>query len=956
MGRLDAADIRLPERMDLAEIHSEEPAERRLKACGRPGHSVIDEWSVRLGSNAKIQVVPRRQTSVLNRTEVFCIYLRRESSWRNRQIPTCPLCTSQKRLKTRIYAYWESNGLFKPSGNQAKPAFSIVMPPPNVTGSLHIGHAMDNTLQDIIIRYKRMQGFDTLWVPGTDHAGIATQARVEQALRETEGKTRHELGREAFIERVWDWKQQYGDVITNQIRRLGASCDWSRERFTMDAGLSGAVREVFVGLYEKGLIYRGNRIINWCPRCETALSDIEVEHEDVDAKLYHVRYPAVGTDTSVIIATTRPETMFADVAVAVHPDDPRFQALVGKEVKLPLTNRVLPVIADAYVDMEFGTGCLKITPAHDPNDFEIGQRHQLPSLQCIDSTGHLTELAGRFAGLDREAARSAVVSELKALGFLVEEEELRHAVGHCERCGTVVEPYLSEQWFVAMRSLADRALEELRAGNLNFVPDRFEKVFVHWLEEVRDWCISRQLWWGHQIPAWYCDDCGEISVSRDDLTTCAHCDSNRIRRDSDVLDTWFSSALWPFSTMGWPEQTSDFARYYPTNALMTGYDIVFFWVARMVFMGLQFTDQLPFRDVVLHGLIRAADGSKMSKSKGNGVDPIEVIDQYGADALRFMLSTGTSPGNDQRFRYERIEGIRNFINKIWNASRFVQMTVPDRLSVTTWDVNTLGVADRWILSRLQHTIQSVTEHLNRYDFGEAGRALYDFTWDEFCDWYIELSKLTLYGEDEAQKQQTQAVLTHVHQTLLKLLHPFIPFVTEEIWQSLPGTDGALIVADFPVADASQIDERAVSRMSVVMEAIRAVRNIRAERNVAPSKPVPMRIRAVDVQTESLLESVRAYFVRFCNLSDLQIGMEVPVPEQAVTAVVTGAELFLPLAGLVDLDAERDRLQKERDRLSQEVERVLKKLSNEQFVAKAPVAVVEAGESEAAGLRGKAENR
>jgi len=856
---------------------------------------------------------------------------------------------SPAEVEQKMYAFWEQNGYFTAGRDKSKPPFSIVIPPPNVTGVLHLGHAWDNTIQDVVIRYKRMAGFDVLWVPGTDHAGIATQTRVEKALKQEEGVTRHDLGRDAFVEKVWAWKHQYGNVITGQIRALGATCDWTRERFTMDNGLSKAVREVFVQLHERGLIYRGNRIINWCPRCETALSDIEVEHNDVSAFLFHVSYPLADGTGAVTVATTRPETMFADVAIAVHPDDARYQKFIGKTVRLPLTEREIPVIADDYVDQAFGTGCLKITPAHDPNDYEIGLRHGLPMPQCIDATGRMNAVAGRYQGLSREDARTQVVNDLEIGGYLKQKEVLNHAVGHCSRCDTVVEPFLSDQWFVRMEGLAAPALERVRAGELRFVPERFEKVFIHWLENVRDWCISRQLWWGHRIPAWYCQDCGEITVSTDDVTACTKCNSVQVKQDDDVLDTWFSSALWPFSTMGWPDEAApDFNRYYPVSALMTGYDILFFWVARMVFMGVAFTDQMPFHDVVLHGLIRAADGRKMSKSLGNGVDPLEVIEQYGADALRYMLATSAAPGNDMRFSFEKVESARNFINKIWNASRFVLMNLPDDFAVAKDLSNiSLGVADQWILHRLAGTIERTSAHLNRYDFGEAGRALYDFAWDDFCDWYIELSKLSLYGEDETQKHNTLQVLVYVLDALLRLLHPLIPFVSERIWQVLPTHGEALIIADWPALTPWMEHPEAVRKMTIVMDAIRAVRNIRAELNVAPSKPIQMVVIPQDEETDELLSSVRPYLVRFCQLSALDIGLSQKVPEQSMSAVVTGAKIFLPLSELVDLAAERVRLEKERQRLQDEVARAAQKLANPQFTDKAPADVVAAERAKAA---------
>lgn len=870
----------------------------------------------------------------------------------NQSEPTSlPTVYDPKSVEGRIYRFWEDGAYFKAGVDLNKPPFSIVMPPPNVTGSLHLGHAWDNTLQDIVIRYKRMNGFDALWVPGTDHAGIATQARVEKALLATEHKTRHDIGREAFVKRVWDWKNEYGNTITTQLRALGVSCDWSRERFTMDEGLSKAVRHVFVRLYDEGLIYRGNRIINWCPRCSTALSDIEVEHTEVEGKLYYVRYPLADGLGGMTVATSRPETMFADVAVAVHPDDSRYQGLIGKTLRLPLTDREIPIIADPYVEPEFGTGCVKITPAHDPNDFEVGVRHGLEMPQCIDADGRLNQLAGEYQGMDRAEARLRVVHDLGQQGYLVKADDLVHAVGHCSRCETVVEPFLSMQWFVRMEPLASAALAAVHRGDLRFVPDRFEKVFLNWLENVRDWCISRQLWWGHRIPAWYCNECGQVTVANEAVTACSHCGTTDVRQDDDVLDTWFSSALWPFSTMGWPEQTADFSRYYPTGALMTGYDIIFFWVARMVFMGLKFTGRVPFSDVVLHGLIRAADGRKMSKSLGNGVDPLDVINQYGADALRFTIATGTSPGNDQRFQWERVESSRNFINKIWNASRYVLMNIGDRQPAPI-EWSSLGIADKWILHRLGETAETVQSLLDKYEFGEAGRALYDFAWDEVCDWYIEFSKLALYGEDETAKLQTQAVLVRVIDGLLRLLHPFIPFVTEEIWQALPVDGTALVTTSWPTASLSSRNPQAVRQISIVMEAIRSVRNLRADRNVPPSKPITMRIRSTNPDMVALLKSVEPYLYRFCNLSALSIGEDVTAPERAVTAVIHGADIYLPLEDLVDLNEERQRLLKERDKLMQEVERVTKKLGNAQFVDKAPADVVAAERAKETEYRAK----
>ncbi|WP_062308711.1 valine--tRNA ligase [Alicyclobacillus sendaiensis] len=856
-----------------------------------------------------------------------------------------------KSVESRIYEVWERGGHFAPREG-ARGTFSIVMPPPNVTGVLHLGHALDTTLQDIATRFRRMQGYSTLWVPGTDHAGIATQARVEQVLREEEGKSRYDLGREAFVERVWAWKEQYGGTITSQIRSLGASCDWSRERFTMDPGLSRAVREVFVRLYEEGLIYRGNRIINWCPRCRTALSDIEVEHIEEPGVLYHVRYPLEDGSGHLVIATTRPETMFADVAVAVHPDDERYASYVGKTIRLPLTDRTIPVIADTYVERDFGTGCLKITPAHDPNDFEVGERHHLPSLVCLDQDGRLTDLAGRFAGLSREEGRERVVEALREEGYLVKEEPLDHAVGHCDRCGTVVEPYLSEQWFVRMEPLAQDTLERARRGELRFLPDRFMKVFEQWLTNVRDWCISRQLWWGHRIPAWYCGACGQVSVSRDDLDHCLHCGSQDVQQDEDVLDTWFSSALWPFSTMGWPERTPDLARFYPTSLLVTGYDILFFWVARMAFMGVHFTGQMPFQTVLLHGLLRDAKGQKMSKSKGNGIDPMDVIDKYGADALRFMLASNTVLGNDLRFSWEKVEGARNFLNKLWNAARFVLMNLDEGFSPVPLDAPSLDLADRFILHRLGETIRRATSALEDYDVGEAARAVYEFTWDEFCDWYIEFAKINLYGDHAEKKRQTQTVLITVLSRVLALLHPYIPFITEEIWQALPNTTGMLIDAVWPDAADLPVDERAVEQMRAAMEIIRAVRNVRSELQIPPKTSVPIVIGCDTEGVRGVVNQVTEMIARFCNAERVDVEAGIEPPKQAAVQVVTGAKIYIPLAGLIDMDAERERLKKEANRLKGEVERLEKKLANANFVQRAPQEVVAQEREKLADYRAK----
>jgi valyl-tRNA synthetase len=842
----------------------------------------------------------------------------------------------------RWYEAWIQAGYFQAGRRPDAPKYSIVIPPPNVTGMLHIGHALDFTLQDILIRFKRMQGYDTLWLPGTDHAGIATQTKVEQKLRE-EGLTRYDLGREAFLEKVWDWKEHYANTIRSQWGKMGLSLDYSRERFTMDEGLSRAVREVFVRLYEKGLIYRGKRIINWDPAARTALSDIEVEYKEVNGHLYHLRYPLADGSGHLTVATTRPETMLGDTAVAVHPDDPRYQSLIGKTLLLPIVNREIPIIGDEYVDREFGSGAVKITPAHDPNDFEVGLRHDLPQITVMDESGVMNEMAGPYRGMDRAECRKAIVKDLQEQGVLVKIEDHVHQVGHSERSGAVVEPYLSTQWFVSMKPLAAKAIEAQKSGRgVNFVPERFEKIYLHWIENVRDWCISRQLWWGHRIPAWYCDACGGMHVSREDLAECPSCGSASLRQDEDVLDTWFSSALWPFSTMGWPDETSaDLKKYYPTDVLVTGYDIIYFWVARMIFTALEFTGEIPFRDVLIHGLVRDAEGRKMSKSLGNGVDPLDVIAEYGADAMRFMLSTGSTPGQDVRYRTEKVEQARNFANKIWNASRFALMNLQGFTAEEIDLTGPLSTADRWILHRLGETARDITRLMENYDFGETGRLLYNFIWDDLCDWYIEFAKQTLYGEDAASKRSTQSVLAYVLDRTLRLLHPFMPFLTEEIWQHLPHEAGETItLAAWPSYDAKFEAEEAVKEMSLLMDVIRAVRNIRAEVNVPPGKKVELWLKPSGAAEEGILRRNENYVRRFCNTSSLTLDASLAPPDKAMTAIVTGAELYLPLAGLIDIGQEIARLEKELAHLNAEVERVEKKLANEGYIAKAPAHVVE----------------
>ena len=833
------------------------------------------------------------------------------------------------------YQEWLEKDLFKPSGDKKAKPYSIVIPPPNVTGKLHLGHAWDTTLQDMIIRQKRMQGYDTLWLPGMDHAGIATQAKVEAKLQE-QGISRYDLGREKFVEQVWDWKEEYATHIREQWGKLGISVDYSRERFTLDEGLSKAVRKVFVSLYEKGLIYRGEYIINWDPKARTALSDIEVIHKDVEGAFYHMTYELADGSGTVEIATTRPETMLGDTAVAVHPDDERYQHLIGKNVILPIVNKEIPVVADTYVDMEFGTGVVKITPAHDPNDFEVGNRHDLPRVNVMNEDGTMNELAGKYAGMDRFEARKAIVKELEELGRLVKIEKMVHSVGHSERTGVVVEPRLSTQWFVKMAPLAKRAIENQETEDaVEFYPPRFNQTFLRWMENVHDWVISRQLWWGHQIPAWYHKETGEMYVGMEAPT-----DSENWVQDSDVLDTWFSSALWPFSTMGWPDtENEDFKRYFPTNTLVTGYDIIFFWVSRMIFQSLEFTDSRPFKNVLIHGLIRDEQGRKMSKSLGNGIDPMEVIEKYGADALRWFLSNGSAPGQDVRFSYEKMDAAWNFINKIWNASRFVLMNVEGMSAADLHLEGQKSVADRWILTRLNETIEKVTYLFDRFEFGEAGRNLYNFIWDDFCDWYIEMSKETLYGDNPEAKRMNQAVLVYVLDNIVRLLHPIMPFVTEEIFSKLPTTTGSIVVASYPEVNEFS-DESAAEGMEILKEVIRAVRNIRAEVNTPLSKAVTLLIQANDAKVQDFLTANQNYIMRFCNPDELVIATELAVPDMAMSQVITGATIYLPLANLINLTEEIARLEKELAKLDGEVKRVQGKLANERFVSKAPQAVVD----------------
>jgi len=838
--------------------------------------------------------------------------------------------------EAKWYPYWVNGKFFEATGDPDKEPYTIVIPPPNVTGKLHLGHAWDTTLQDILVRVKRMQGYDALWLPGMDHAGIATQAKVEGKLKE-QGTSRYDLGREKFIEKSWEWKEEYADFIRKQWAKMGLSLDYSRERFTLDEGLSDAVREVFVRLYEEGLIYRGEYIINWDPETKTALSDIEVIYKDVQGGFYHMRYPLADGSGHIEVATTRPETMLGDTAVAVHPDDDRYKHLIGKKVKLPIIGREIEIVADNYVDMEFGSGAVKITPAHDPNDFEIGNRHDLERVLVMDEGGKMNDNAGKYEGMDRFECRKQIVKDLQGEGILFKIEEHPHSVGHSERSGAVVEPYLSTQWFVKMGPLAEQAIELQKGeGKVNFVPDRFEKTYMHWIENIRDWCISRQLWWGHRIPAWFHKETGEIYVGRT-----APEDIENWEQDEDVLDTWFSSALWPFSTMGWPnEEADDFKHFYATDALVTGYDIIYFWVARMIFQGQHFTGERPFKDVLIHGLVRDGEGRKMSKSLGNGVDPMDVIDKYGADALRFFLSTGSSPGNDLRFYWEKVEANWNFGNKIWNASRFALMNM-DGLKVEDIDITgKKSIADEWILTRLQDTIEHVTKLIDVYEFGEVGRSLYNFIWDDFCDWYIEMAKLPLNGEDEEAKHTTRSILAYVLDETMRLLHPFMPFITEEVWQHLPHKGESITVASWPVKKTELMNGQAVKDMQLLQEIIRSVRNTRSELNVPMSKQITLHIKANSNVVFEQLERGKAYLEKFCNPSELTIATDLEAPEKSMSSILSGVELYMPLAGLLDLDAELKRLQSELKRLDGEVVRVQKKLSNEGFVKKAPEKVIE----------------
>ena len=855
-----------------------------------------------------------------------------------------PKTYDPKAVEDKLYKFWVDSGFFHAEVNPDKKPYTIVIPPPNVTGQLHMGHAFDETLQDILIRTKRMQGYEALWMPGTDHAGIATQIKVEENLRKEEGLTRYDLGREEFLKRVWDWKHKFGNRIISQLKKLGSSCDWDRERFTMDEGCSKAVREVFVNLYNKGLIYKGHRIINWCPHCATALSDAEVEYETQPGKLWHIRYPLADGSGELVVATTRPETFMGDTGVAVNPNDERYKHLIGKTCILPIMNREIPIFGDEYVDMEFGTGCVKVTPCHDPNDFEMGQRHDLEQILVFNEDATVNANGGKYEGMDRYECRKAVVKDLEEGGWLVKIEDHEHNVGTCYRCGTTVEPMTSAQWFVKMAPLAKPAMDVVNEGKTKFVPDRFSKTYLRWMENVHDWCISRQLWWGHRIPAFYCEDCGEMTVSKTDVCTCPKCGGTHIHQEEDVLDTWFSSALWPFSTLGWPDKTKELDYFYPTSTLVTGYDIIFFWVARMIFSGVEHMGETPFKTVYIHGLVRDAQGRKMSKSLGNGIDPLEVIDQYGADALRFTLATGNSPGNDMRFSDERVQASRNFCNKIWNASRFIQMNLTIDKDKAVELPSDLAIEDKWIISKFNTLVADVTRNIDQYELGLAAAKLNDFIWENFCDWYIEIAKTRLQTGDE----NVQKVLCYVLSGAMQLLHPFMPFITETIWQALPHEGPSVMVSKWPEYDEKLNFSVEEAQMESLMDAVRAIRNRRAEMNVPPSKKAKVLILTEKKDTFS---AGAGFFPKLAYASEIELIDAVPADAAKMASVVTGdAQLYMPMGDLIDFEAERARLGKEKKKVEDDIAFVMKKLNNPKFVDKAPENVVAAEREKADKLR------
>lgn len=843
-------------------------------------------------------------------------------------------------VEERLYKKWMDNGYFHAEVEKDKEPFTIVIPPPNITGQLHMGHALDNTLQDILIRYKRMQGYNTLWMPGTDHASIATEVKIVAKMAE-EGLTKEDLGREGFLERAWEWKEQYGGTIIGQLKKLGSSCDWERERFTMDEGLSKAVQEVFIRLHEKGYIYKGSRIVNWCPVCQTTISEAEVEHMESQGNFYHLRYPVVGSDEFVEIATTRPETLLGDTAVAVNPKDERYTHLVGKMLKLPLTDREIPVIADHYVDMEFGTGVVKITPAHDPNDFEVGRRHDLEEICVMNDDGTMNELAGKYAGMDRYEARKAMLKDLEEQGLLIQIKPHMHNVGTHDRCKTVIEPMVKAQWFVRMEEMAKPAIEALKKGDLRFVPERFGKTYLNWLENIRDWCISRQLWWGHRIPAYYCQECGEVTIARSMPEACSKCGHTHLVQDEDTLDTWFSSALWPFSTLGWPDNTEELKHFYPTSVLVTGYDIIFFWVVRMVFSGLEQMGEVPFKDVLIHGLVRDSEGRKMSKSLGNGIDPLEVIEKYGADALRLTLITGNAPGNDMRFYYERVEANRNFGNKLWNATRFILMNYEGEDINLEVSLDDLTAADKWILSKVNDLAVEVTENMDKYDLGIAVQKLYDFAWEEFCDWYIEMVKPRLYNKEDSTRHAALWTLKTVMINVLKMLHPYIPFITEEIFMGLQDKEESIMISSWPVYKEEWHFETEEEEISLIKEAVRSIRNVRSEMNVPPSRKAQVFVVSEDEKVQDIFARGKVFFATLASASEVIIqGDKTGIEDDAVSTIIPNASVFIPLAELVDFEKEIERLNKEKAKLQSEVDRVVKKLSNEGFVAKAPEKLIE----------------